>query len=62
MYLAYRKGRDFPGTLPYEKDGGVTALAILQDIGPIGADDDESRFQEIPRKSLSSSVQAVGPR
>jgi len=55
-YLACRKGRDFPGTLPDEKSGGVTTLAILQDIGPVGADDDESRFQDILRMSLSSGV------
>jgi hypothetical protein len=62
MYLACRKGRDFPGTLPDETSGRVTTHAILQGLGLIGADDDESMFQDILNKSPSSGVQAVGPR
>ena len=62
MYGACRKGRDFPGTLPDETSGGVTTHAILQGLRLIGADDDESVFQDILKESPSSAVWAGGPR
>jgi hypothetical protein len=63
MYWACRNGRDFPGTLPDETSGRVTTHAILEGLGLIGADDDESGFQEVPTGDPDQQVaaQATSP-
>jgi hypothetical protein len=61
MYWACRNGRDFPGTLPDETSGRVTTHAILEGLGLIGADDDESGFQEVSTGSLGSGVPTGDP-